>query len=87
MQPVIDRRQLLQRCACLALGGMGAAWARYAEAADNPAAAPEMRAYGALSLLEQRYAGARGERRQDRDTVSDSRGREPLCLHVFCERL
>lgn len=44
MQPVIDRRQLLQRCACLALGGMGAAWARYAEAADNPAAAPEMRA-------------------------------------------
>ncbi|MEI2744956.1 MAG: hypothetical protein V9G22_05545 [Ottowia sp.] len=44
MRPVIDRRQLLQRCACLALGGMGAAWARYAEAADNPAAAPEMRA-------------------------------------------
>ena len=44
MRPVIDRRQLLQRCACLALGGMGVAWARYAEAADNPAAAPEMRA-------------------------------------------
>ena len=44
MQPVIDRRQLLQRCACLALGGMGTAWARYAEAADSPAGAPEMRA-------------------------------------------
>ena len=42
MRRVIDRRQFIQRCACAALGG--GAWARYAEAADNPAAAPEMRA-------------------------------------------
>ena len=44
MQRSIDRRQLLQRCACLAFsGGLGGVWARYAEAAE-PAAAPEMRA-------------------------------------------
>ena len=41
MQPVIDRRQLLQRCACVALGGM--AWARYSDAGAQ-AAPPEMTA-------------------------------------------
>ena len=45
MQRVMDRRQLLQRCACLAIGGgLGGVWARYAEAADVPAGAPEMQA-------------------------------------------
>ena len=41
MQPVIDRRQLLQRCACVAFGGM--AWARYSDAGAQ-AAPPEMTA-------------------------------------------
>ena len=41
MQPVIDRRQLLQRCACVAFGGM--AWARYSDAGTQ-AAPPEMTA-------------------------------------------
>ena len=47
MQRAIDRRQLLQRCACLAAGGaLAGAWARYAEAAEpvNAASAPPMRA-------------------------------------------
>jgi glyoxylase-like metal-dependent hydrolase (beta-lactamase superfamily II) len=44
MPQKIDRRQLLQRCACLAWGGMGASWARYAEAADAPVSAPAMQA-------------------------------------------
>ncbi len=42
MQAVIDRRQLLQRCACAAFGGV--AWARYSDAAGQPAPLPEMRA-------------------------------------------
>ena len=42
MAGMIDRRQLFQRCACLAFGGMAATWARYAEAADQPAQPPEM---------------------------------------------
>lgn len=42
MQPVIDRRQLLQRCACVAFGGM--AWARYSEAGAQTAPPPEMKA-------------------------------------------
>ncbi len=40
MPPVIDRRQLLQRCACVAFGG--AVWARYADATAQPAPPPEM---------------------------------------------
>lgn len=45
MAGMIDRRQLFQRCACVAFsGGMAATWARYAEAADKPATAPEMQA-------------------------------------------
>jgi glyoxylase-like metal-dependent hydrolase (beta-lactamase superfamily II) len=42
MQSVIDRRQLLQRCLCVPLGGM--AWARYSDAAAQPAALPDMTA-------------------------------------------
>ncbi len=42
MQPVIDRRQLLQRCVCLSLGGV--AWARYTEAGAQPAPLPDMKA-------------------------------------------
>ena len=44
MRSVIDRRQILQRCGCVALSaGLGLAWARYAEAAaSGPAAAPPM---------------------------------------------
>ncbi len=42
MQPVIDRRQLLQRCVCLSLGGV--AWARYSEAGAQTAALPEIKA-------------------------------------------
>ena len=42
MRTVIDRRQFLSRCACApwAVGGLGGAWVRYAEAAEGPA--PEM---------------------------------------------
>ena len=40
MERVIDRRQLLQRCGCAALGGV--AWARYADAAAQPAPVPDM---------------------------------------------
>ena len=44
MRSEIDRRQLLRRCGCSVLAaGMGAAWSRYAEAADAPAV-PEMKA-------------------------------------------
>ena len=42
MQTVIDRRQLLQRCACAAFGGL--AWARYADAGAQPAPPPAMTA-------------------------------------------
>jgi len=42
MHSVIDRRQLLQRCLCVPLGGM--AWARYSDAAAQPAALPDMTA-------------------------------------------
>jgi len=45
MQPTPSRRQILQGCACLGLGGMlGGRWAGYAQAADNPPAAPAMQA-------------------------------------------
>ena len=44
MQRAIDRRQLLQRCGCLALGGgLAGTWARYAEAAGPAPDAPAMR--------------------------------------------
>ena len=36
MQRAIDRRQVLQRCACAAFGGVALAWSRYAAAADAP---------------------------------------------------
>ena len=42
MQPMMDRRQLLQRCACVAFGG--AAWARYSDAGAQAAPPPEMTA-------------------------------------------
>jgi len=42
MPSVIDRRQLLQRCACVAFGG--AVWARYSEASAQAAPPPEMQA-------------------------------------------
>ena len=43
LQPsVMDRRQLLRRCGCAALAGWGAAWARDAEGAGDPAEAPPM---------------------------------------------
>ena len=41
MQPVIDRRQLLQRCACVAFGGV--AWARYGSAWGQGAPLPDMK--------------------------------------------
>nr|WP_243457578.1 MBL fold metallo-hydrolase [Ottowia testudinis] len=40
MQGVIDRRQLLQRCACVAFGGV--AWARYSNAWGQSAPPPDM---------------------------------------------
>ena len=41
MRRVIDRRQLIQRCACAALGGV--AWARYGSAWGQGAPLPEMK--------------------------------------------
>ena len=46
MQPTPSRRQVLQGCACLGLGGLlGGRWAGYAQAADKPPAAPAMQAH------------------------------------------
>ena len=42
VQGVIDRRRVLQRCACAFLGGGALAWARYAGAAGAAAAPVEM---------------------------------------------
>ena len=48
MQPTPSRRQVLQGCACLGLGGLlGGRWAGYAQAADKPPAAPAMQAHEA----------------------------------------
>jgi glyoxylase-like metal-dependent hydrolase (beta-lactamase superfamily II) len=41
MRRVIDRRQLIQRCACAALGGV--AWARYGSAWGQGAPLPDMK--------------------------------------------